>query len=403
VTASIPTPAADEHFDYIIVGAGSAGCVLANRLSADPKLRVLVIEAGSKDNWIWFHIPVGYLFAIGNPRADWRFETEIEAGLGNRALAYPRGRVIGGSSAINAMIYMHGQAADYDAWRQMGLIGWGWDDVLPHFMKHEDHESPPGPAHSSGGELRVEKPRVRWALLDAIRDAAQSIGIEKIDDFNGGDNSGSSYFHVTQRKGRRWSAATAFLKPVLNRPNLRLVTDAEVEKINIDQGRATGITLKTGNEMLNFSLRPGGEVIAAAGAIGSPTLLERSGVGNGERLRDAGTSVASDRPGVGENLQDHLQIRPIYQVDGIRALNSDYRNLFRRAMMSVDYALRRRGPWRHRRSEPSSSHLTAMRPPIWNSISSRCRSTNGATGFTRSRPLPPACAICARRAGAAST
>jgi choline dehydrogenase len=344
VKASKLTPTSDEQFDYIIVGAGSAGCVLANRLSADPKLRVLVIEAGGKDNWIWFHIPVGYLFAIGNPRADWRFETEIEAGLDNRVLAYPRGRVIGGSSAINAMIYMRGQAADYDAWRQMGLSGWGWDDVLPHFMKHEDHESPPGPAHCSGGELRVEKPRVRWALLDAIREAAQSIGIQKIEDFNGGDNSGSSYFHVTQRKGRRWSAATAFLKPVLNRPNLSLVTDSEVEKINIEQGRATGISLMTGNHTVNFSLRPGGEVIAAAGAIGSPTLLERSGVGNGERLQEAGITVASDRPGVGENLQDHLQIRPIYQVDGIRTLNSDYRNLLRRAMMGVDYALRRRGP-----------------------------------------------------------
>lgn len=342
-SSSTPTPM-DDQFDYIIVGAGSAGCVLANRLSENSNLRVLVLEAGKRDNWIWFHIPVGYLFAIGNPRADWCFETEVEPGLGNRTLAYPRGRVVGGSSAINAMIYMRGQAADYDGWRQLGLSGWGWDDVLPYFLKHEDHETPPNATHQSGGELRVENPRVRWALLDAIRDAAETIGIEKIDDFNSGDNAGSSYFQVTQRKGRRWSAATAFLKPVLHRPNLRLLTDVEVEKIDIAEGRACGVTLKNGSETLTFRLRPGGEVIAAAGAIGSPTLLERSGIGSGTALGSAGIPLLNERPGVGENMQDHLQIRPVYRVEGIRTLNGDYRSLFRRAMMGVDYAVRRRGP-----------------------------------------------------------
>jgi choline dehydrogenase len=303
--AATKVPLPVDAFDYIIVGAGSAGCVLANRLSANSDRRVLILEAGSRDNWIWFHIPAGYLFAIGNPRADWNYVTDPVPGLGERQLPYPRGRVIGGSSAINAMIYMRGQAADYDGWRAQGLAGWSWNDVLPFFLRHEDHEAPPNATHRTGGELRVENPRVRWALLDAIRDAAEAIGIEKIDDFNSGDNIGSAYFQVTQRRGRRWSAATAFLKPVLSRP---------------------------------------GEIICAAGSIGSPTLLERSGIGDGKRLRSLGIDVLNERPGVGENLQDHLQLRPVFRVEGIRTLNSDYRNLLRRAMMGVDYIVRRRGP-----------------------------------------------------------
>src|ERR1700733_2478335 len=230
----------EGDFDYIIVGAGTAGCIVANRLSADPKNRVLILEAGGNDNWIWFHIPVGYLFAIGNPRSDWMFKTEPEPGLNGRVLNYPRGKVIGGSSSINAMIYMRGQAADYDHWRQLGLAGWGWDDVLPFFKRHEDSFLGASAHHAVGGEWRVEPPRVRWPLLEAFRAAAAQAGIAPIDDFNTGDNEGSCYFHVNQKRGRRWSAARGFLKPVLGRPNLRLETDVAVEKVLFDGKRASG-------------------------------------------------------------------------------------------------------------------------------------------------------------------
>jgi choline dehydrogenase len=332
----------DGQYDYIIVGAGSAGCVLANRLSADPRNRVLVLEAGGQDRWIWFHIPVGYLFAIGNPRCDWMFTTAAETGLNGRALAYPRGKVIGGSSAINAMIYMRGQAADYDGWRQLGLTGWGWDDVLPYFLKHEDHIEPPNDYHRAGGEWRVEHPRVRWPILDAVREAAAEAGIAKIGDFNAGDNEGSSYFQVNQKRGRRWSAARAFLKPVLHRPNLRLETGVHVERVVLDGTRAAGIAYTKAGE--RHVAQAAGEVILAAGAIASPKILELSGIGDGARLQDLGISVARHLPGVGENLQDHLQLRPVYRVSGVRTLNDDYANLWRRAMMGVNYLLFRKGP-----------------------------------------------------------
>jgi len=331
----------DGDYDYIIVGAGSAGCVLANRLSADPSRRVLLLEAGGRDDWIWYHIPVGYLFAIGNPRSDWMFKTEPEEGLNGRSLNYPRGKVIGGSSSINAMIYMRGQAADYDHWRQLGLSGWGWDDVLPFFKRHEDHFLGASANHAVGGELRVEPPRVRWELLEAFRDAARQAGIKPIPDFNAGDNEGSCYFHVNQRHGRRWSAARAFLKPVLSAPNLRLETGCLVEKIEFDGRRAVAVKWRQGKALRRAR---GHEIVLAAGSIGSPHLLSLSGVGPAAQLRQHGIPIVLDRPGVGENLHDHLQLRAIFKVSGVKTLNETYHSVFGRIGMGLQYALLRRGP-----------------------------------------------------------
>jgi choline dehydrogenase len=332
----------DGDYDYIVVGAGSAGCLLANRLSSDSDKRVLVLEAGGRDNWIWFHIPVGYLFAIGNPRSDWCFKTEPEEGLNGRSLSYPRGKAVGGSSAINAMIYMRGQAADYDHWRQLGLGGWGWDDVLPFFKRHENNFLGANELHSISGEMRVEAPRVHWDLLDAFRAAAEQANIKSIVDFNTGDNEGCCAFHVNQKRGRRWSAATAFLKPILHRANLRLETGCLVEGIVFDGRRAAGVRWRQGGDRRSARCR--GEVILAAGSIGSPQLLMLSGVGPAQHLADHGVAVVADRPGVGANLQDHLQLRLIYRVDGIATLNERYHAPLGLARMLAEYALFRRGP-----------------------------------------------------------
>ena len=335
-------PPDGSEFDYIIVGAGSAGCVLANRLSADPNNRVLVLEAGGNDNWIWFHIPVGYLFAIGNPRSDWMLRTSSIPGLNGRDLAYPRGKVIGGCSAINGMIYMRGQSTDYDNWRQLGLEGWGWEDVLEVYKSHEDHFGGSNAMHGAGGEWRIEPARMSWEILDKVADAAEQVGIPRTDDFNTGNNFGSSYFQVNHKTGRRWSAARGFLKPVLNRPNLIVMTGAHVEKLVLDGKRVTGVQFSCAGE--RKTMRSAREVALTAGAVASPQILELSGIGDGAHLRPLGIETAHHLPGVGENLQDHLQLRPIYKVSNVRTLNADYRNLLKRAWMGIEYALFRTGP-----------------------------------------------------------
>ena len=331
-----------QTFDYVIIGAGSAGCVLANRLSKDAHNAVCLLEAGGKDNWIWFHIPVGYLFAIGNPRADWMFKTEAETGLNGRILNYPRGKVLGGCSAINAMIYMRGQREDYDNWRQMGLEGWGWDDVRPIFRHHLDHYLGAGEHHGAGGEWRVEAPRMKWEILDSFIEAAVEAGIPRASDFNTGSNEGVSYFHVNQKNGRRWSAARGFLRPALSRANLKVETHAHATRILFEGKRAIGVEIRQNGNVRRILARK--EVILSAGAIASPQLLQLSGIGNGALLKEHGIDVVHHLPGVGENLQDHLQLRPIYKVSGVRTLNEEYRSLFRKGQMALEYALFRKGP-----------------------------------------------------------
>ena len=334
--------------DYVIIGAGTAGCVLANRLSADPANRVVLLEAGGNDDYFWIGIPVGYLFTIDNPRTDWCYRTEAQPGLNGRRIGYARGKVLGGCSSINAMIYMRGQRSDYDHWAQLGNRGWSWDDVLPVFKRSEDYQHGADEFHGAGGELRVEERRVDWEILDAWREAAQQCGIPKIAEFNRGDNFGNAYFQMNQRRGRRWSAASAFLRPAMARPNLRVITGAHVQRLRFEDGahgrpRARGLDLAIDGQG-EQALRARREVILAAGAIGSPQILQLSGVGPGALLREHGIAVRHALPGVGENLQDHLQIRSVYKVANTVTLNHRARNLFGKAAMALEYLLFRTGP-----------------------------------------------------------
>jgi choline dehydrogenase len=330
-------------FDYVVVGAGSAGCVLANRLSEKPGISVALLEAGGKDNYIWIRIPVGYLYCMGNPRTDWGYSTDPDPGLNGRALGYPRGRVLGGCSSINGMIYMRGQARDFDHWRQLGNAGWGWEDVLPYFIKSEDQAAvPEDEMHGTGGEWRVENQRLSWEILDAFRDAAEQAGIPKTNDFNRGNNEGCGYFHVNQRGGWRWNTARAFLKPARNRPNLQIFTHAQAKRLRIEDGRATAVELRLGSEDASIDAR--NEVLLAAGSLGSVQLLQLSGVGPGDVLNAHGISVVHELPGVGENLQDHLQIRCAYKVGGVTTLNERANSLLGKIGIGLKYALLRRGP-----------------------------------------------------------
>ena len=335
-----------NSFDYIIVGAGTAGCVLANRLSKDPSKSVLLLEAGKKDNYFWIDIPVGYLYTIGNPRTDWCFETEPEPGLNGRSIGYARGKVLGGCSSINAMIYMRGQQSDYDHWAKLGNEGWGWSDVLPIFRRSEDYQHGADDFHGVGGELRVEERRVNWEILDVWREAAQECGIPKIDEFNRGDNFGNAYFQMNQRSGKRWSATRAFLDDIRQRPNLTVLTEATVEALTLEQNdsglAATGVQVLHGGQRRQITAR--NEVLLAAGAIASPQLLQLSGIGTVDALKAHDIPIKHALNGVGQNLQDHLQIRTIYQVDNTVTLNQRARTPWGMAMMGLEYFLKKTGP-----------------------------------------------------------
>ena len=330
-------------FDYVIVGGGTAGCVLANRLSADRARSVLLLEAGGKDDWIWIHIPVGYLYCIGNPRTDWCYRTEPDPGLNGRSILYARGRVLGGSSSINAMLYMRGQSRDYDEWARLtGDDAWSWKNVLPVFRQSEDHWAGADEAHGAGGEWRVERQRLSWEILEAFRDAAVEIGVAKIEDFNRGDNSGSSKFEVNQRRGVRVNASKAFLRPALARGNVTVVTGALAQRLRIEGRKVLGIEFEQNGETLFAGSKR--ETVLASGSIGSAQLLQLSGVGPGALLQDRGIPVVHDAPGVGANLQDHLQLRMAFKVRNVRTLNTIANSPCGKVKMALEYALFRTGP-----------------------------------------------------------
>lgn len=336
-----------QDYDYIIIGAGTAGCVLANRLSANPDSQVLLLEAGGRDNYFWINIPVGYLYTIANPKTDWCYEIEPDPGLNGRSIGYARGKVLGGCSSINAMIYMRGQRSDFDHWEALGNKGWGWDDVLPVFKKSESYQHGGDEFHGGDGELRVEERRVNWEILDAWRDAAAECGIPKIPEFNRGDNFGNAYFQMNQKNGSRWSGTKAFLRPVLSRPNLTVITEAHVDKVDIEnssgRAKAVGVTVRIAGEATQ-TITARKEVILSAGAIGSPQILQLSGVGDASLLSDKGIELCKELRGVGENLHDHLQVRSVYKVSNTVTLNQRANSLIGKMMMGLEYALFKRGP-----------------------------------------------------------
>ena len=345
-----------HEFDYVVIGAGSAGCLMANRLSANPNNRVLLLEAGKKDNYHWIHIPVGYLYCIGNPRTDWLFKTQPDAGLNGRQLLYPRGKTLGGCSSINGMIYMRGQARDYDSWaEQTGDNRWAWDQCLPDFKAHENHyrldtDSDLSGAdreayqslHGHGGEWRVEKQRLSWEILGSFTEAAVQAGIEKTDDFNKGDNAGIGYFEVNQRRGWRWNTSKAFLKPVISRPNLTVWTESQVEKLDIQDLSCEGVWVNRAGRTVQVTAVK--EVVSCAGAIGTPQILQLSGIGPKALLEQHGIEVKLDSPGVGQNLQDHLQIRAVYKVKNVKTLNTMANSLVGKAKIGLEYVFKRSGP-----------------------------------------------------------
>ncbi|WP_428421066.1 GMC family oxidoreductase [Methylibium sp.] len=336
-------------FDYVVIGAGTAGCLLANRLSADPTKRVLLLEAGGSDDYHWIHIPVGYLRCIGNPRTDWLYETEPDPGLNGRSLRYPRGKVLGGCSSINGMIYMRGQSRDYDHWADLCQDeSWRWNECLPVFKRHEDHHAGADEMHGAGGEWRVEKQRLRWEVLEAFAQAAQQAGIPASADFNRGNNEGVGYFEVNQRAGLRWNTAKAFLRPTCyGRPNFEMWTGVQVTRLLLERAaggalRCTGCEVQTphGIEIVKASA----EVLLSAGAVGSPQILQLSGLGPPALLKQFGLDVQHELPGVGENLQDHLQIRAVFSLQGVPTLNTLSASWWGKARIALEYALRRTGP-----------------------------------------------------------